>query len=156
MFPRLQTTEALAPGVDRRCRAAWPPPPPDRDPPPDDRHHLLFRKSSSPYCSVRNGSQSLNLSMVRKSAGRSMLWRGGYVPADRAWDYYIIGHDGNRYRYLYLLVTGPENFRIGTRGDFGATYSRCNLSRRKRRIAKECRLLALPRRLRERKQLLPI
>jgi hypothetical protein len=39
---------------------------------PDDRHHLLFRKSSFPHCSLRIGSQSLNLSMVRKSAGRSL------------------------------------------------------------------------------------
>jgi hypothetical protein len=37
----------------------------------DDRHHLLFRKTSFPHCSLRMGSQSLNLSMVRKSGSRS-------------------------------------------------------------------------------------
>src|SRR6476659_1861341 len=56
---RLQTTEALAPGVDRlladavplghrRHRIAIHL--------PDDRHHLLFRKSSFPHCSLRIGS----------------------------------------------------------------------------------------------------
>ena len=40
---------------------------------PDNRHHLLFRKTSFPHCSLRIGSQSLNLSMVRKSGGRSSL-----------------------------------------------------------------------------------
>jgi hypothetical protein len=38
---------------------------------PDDRDHLLFRKTSFPHCSLRIGSQSLNLSMVRKSGSRS-------------------------------------------------------------------------------------
>src|SRR5271166_989895 len=71
---RLQTTEALAPGVDRLLADVLPLG--HRRPRiairlSDDRHHLLFRKSSFPHCSLRIGSQSLNLSMVRKSAGRS-------------------------------------------------------------------------------------
>jgi len=37
----------------------------------DDRDNLLFRKSRLAHCSLRIGSQSLNLSLVRKSEGRS-------------------------------------------------------------------------------------
>src|SRR5205085_12680545 len=37
----------------------------------DDRDHLLFRKTRFAHCSLRIGSQSLNLSLVRKSGGRS-------------------------------------------------------------------------------------
>jgi hypothetical protein len=71
---RLQSTETLAPSIDRlladavplghRCHRI-------AIRLPDDRHHLLFRKTSFPHCSLRIGSQSLNLTMVGKSGGRS-------------------------------------------------------------------------------------
>src|SRR6185436_16334388 len=72
---RLQSTETLAPSIDRLLADAVP----LGDgchriaiPLPDDRDHLLFRKTCFPHCSLRIGSQSLNLSMVRKSGGRSV------------------------------------------------------------------------------------
>src|SRR4029079_8807751 len=75
---RLQSTETLAPSIDRLLADAVP-----RGlrchriaiPLPDDRDHLLFRKTSFSHCSLRIGSQSLNLSMVRKSGGRSTATR---------------------------------------------------------------------------------
>jgi hypothetical protein len=81
----------------------------------------------------------------REIKGR--LRRGGFIPPDKAWDYYVISN-GKRYRHLFI----SKDLRIGTRGDFDATWtSRC-FSRRKRQTAKECRLLALPPKLRERKK----
>src|SRR6185369_1649889 len=60
---RLQSTETLAPSIDRLLADAVP----LGDgchriaiPLPDDRDHLLFRKTCFPHCSLRIGSQSLN------------------------------------------------------------------------------------------------
>ena len=80
-------------------------------------------------------------------------YRGGYIPHDRAWVYYLIGSDGCRYRYLYLLALPGDNFRIGTREDHGAVYtSSCYSHHRQREIAQECRLLRLKKRQRERRE----
>src|ERR1700729_4315869 len=42
-----------------------------------DRDHLLFRKTPLAHRSLRIGSQSLNLSMGRKSGSRSVDWFQG-------------------------------------------------------------------------------
>src|SRR6516165_9875279 len=79
-------------------------------------------------------------------------YRGGYIPADKCWCYYLIGRDSRRYRFLYILPLPEGRFRIGTRTDFGAVYSRDCYSRRQRRIAQECRLIRLTKRQRERRR----
>jgi hypothetical protein len=88
----------------------------------------------------------------RKIAG-NISYRGGYIPTDKAWDWYVYGRDGKRYKHLYLLVTGPNNFSIGTRAknEFNATYSRCCLSRRKGMAVRDARLLRLSKRMLKRK-----
>jgi hypothetical protein len=78
----------------------------------------------------------------RKIRGR--LHRGGLIPDDRSWVYYLISR-GRRYRYLYIMGT-----RIGTRDDFGARYARNCQSKKQRRIARKYRLLGLTKRKRER------
>jgi hypothetical protein len=78
--------------------------------------------------------------------------RGGYIPHDRSWVYYVWGNDGRRYRYLYLLPLPEGRFRIGTRTDFGAVYIRDCYSRRQRKIEQECRLIRLTKRQRERRR----
>jgi hypothetical protein len=68
---------------------------------------------------------------------RGRLQRGGFIPADSA-AYYVISN-GKRYRHLLI----SKDLRIGTQGDFGATWtSRC-WSRRKRNTAKECRFIGV-------------
>jgi hypothetical protein len=79
----------------------------------------------------------------RKLCGR--LQRGGFIPADKQWVYYLIGRDGRRYRFLYVMGTC-----IGTRDDFGARYIRNCQSKKQRRIVRQCRLLGLSKRKRER------
>jgi hypothetical protein len=78
--------------------------------------------------------------------------RGGCIPHDRSWVYYVWGNDRRRYKFLYLLPLPEGRFRIGTRTDFGAVYTRDCCSRRQRRIAQECRLIRLTKRQRERRQ----
>jgi hypothetical protein len=85
----------------------------------------------------------------RRIAG-DITYRGGYIPKDKAWVYYVYGRDGRRFRCLHLMALPGENFRIGTRSDFGAVYTSTCYSRRQRKIAQECRLLRLARRQRER------
>ena len=75
--------------------------------------------------------------------------RGGYIPHDRSWVYYVWGNDRRRYKFLYLLPLPEGRFRIGTRTDFGAVYTRDCYSRRQRKIAQECRLIRLTKRQRE-------
>jgi hypothetical protein len=88
----------------------------------------------------------------RKIAG-NISYRGGYIPTDKAWDWYVYGRDGKRYKHLYLLVIGPNNFSIGTRSrlEFNATYSRCCLSKRKGMAVRDARLLRLSTRMLKRK-----
>jgi hypothetical protein len=88
----------------------------------------------------------------RKIAG-DISYRGGYIPTDKAWDWYVIGRDNRRYKKLYLQVLGPNNFSIGTRSrqEFNATYSRCCLSRRKGMAVRDARLLRLSKRMLKRK-----
>src|SRR5512139_746001 len=75
---RLKPAETLAPDVDRLL--AGPVPLGNRRYRfairlAEDRHHLVFRKTRFAHCSLRIGSQSLNLSMVRKSGSRSQRRR---------------------------------------------------------------------------------
>jgi hypothetical protein len=88
----------------------------------------------------------------RRIAG-NISYRGGYIPTDKAWDWYVIGRDNRRYKNLYLLIEGPNNFRIGTRAknEFNATYSRCCLSKRKGEAVRDARLLRLSTRMLKRK-----
>jgi hypothetical protein len=88
----------------------------------------------------------------RKIAG-NISYRGGYIPTDKAWDWYVIGGDNRRYKNLYLLIEGPNNFRIGTRAknEFNATYSRCCLSKRRGTAVRDARLLRLSTRMLKRK-----
>jgi hypothetical protein len=44
---------------------------------PDDGHHLLFREPRLSHRSLRIGSQSLYLSLVRKSGSRSVALAPG-------------------------------------------------------------------------------
>jgi hypothetical protein len=81
----------------------------------------------------------------RRIAG-DISYRGGFIPADRCWVYYLIGRDSRRYRFLYILPVSEGRFRIGTRKDFGAVYSRDCYSRRQRKIARECLLIWLTKR----------
>jgi hypothetical protein len=55
----------------------------------------------------------------RRIAG-DITYRGGYIPKDKAWVYYVYGRDGRRYRYLCLMSLPDGRFRLGTRHDFGA------------------------------------
>jgi hypothetical protein len=74
--------------------------------------------------------------------------RGGFIPDDKSWVYYVWGNDRRRYRYLCLMSLPDGRFRIGTRHDFGAVYTSSCYSRRQRKIARECRLIRLTRRQR--------
>jgi hypothetical protein len=67
--------------------------------------------------------------------------------------WYVIGRDNRRYKNLYLLIEGPNNFRIGTRAknEFNATYSRCCLSKRRGMAVRDARLLRLSTRMLKRK-----
>src|SRR6266566_7498213 len=72
---RLESPKAPAPSVDRLL--AEPVPLGNRRHRiairlADDRHHLLFREPRLPHRSLRIGSQSLTLSMVRNLGGRSI------------------------------------------------------------------------------------
>jgi|SRR6516165_8393576 len=87
----------------------------------------------------------------RKIAG-DISYRGGFIPADKCWVYYLIGSDGRRYRYLYLLALPGDHFRIGTREDHGAVYTCSCYSHRQRKIVQECHLLRLTKQQRERRE----
>jgi hypothetical protein len=78
--------------------------------------------------------------------------RGGYIPHDRSWVYYVWGNDRRRYKCLYLVPLPEGRFRIGTRTDFGAVYSGDCYSRQQRKIAQEYRLMRLTKRQRERRR----
>jgi hypothetical protein len=69
--------------------------------------------------------------------------RGGYIPQGKAWVYYVYGSDGRRYKYLNMLTLPDQRFRIGTRRDFGAVYTRDCYSKRQRKIYLESRLVRL-------------
>ena len=101
---------------------------------------------------VNDALQPVSWKIYERKIRGDISHRGGYIPHDRSWVYYVYGHDGRRYRYLYLLPLPEGIFRIGTRTNFGAVYARDCYSRRQRKIAQECRLLRLTKRRRERQQ----
>ena len=101
---------------------------------------------------VNNVQQPVRWQVYERKIRGDISHRGGYIPQDKQWVYYLIGRDGRRYRYLYLLPLPEGGFRIGTRTDFGAVYSRDCYSRRQRKIAQECRLIGLTKRQRERRR----
>jgi hypothetical protein len=69
-----------------------------------------------------NGQDTGWRTQVYERVIKGRLRRNGYIPQDRRWCYYAYGRDGKRCRYLYLLINGPNNFNLGTRTDFNATY----------------------------------
>ena len=72
--------------------------------------------------------------VYERTIAGNISYRGGRIPWDKCFDWYVFGRDGKRYKHLYLQITGPSNFSIGTRSrlEFNATYGRCCLSKRKR------------------------
>jgi hypothetical protein len=101
---------------------------------------------------VNDALQPVSWKIYERKIRGDISHRGGYIPHDRSWVYYVYGNDGRRYKLLYLLPLPEGRFRIGTRTDFGAVYSRDCYSRRQRKIAQECRLIGLTKRQRERRQ----
>jgi hypothetical protein len=102
---------------------------------------------------VNDELQPVRWQVYERAIKGNIGYRGGYIPHDRAWVYYLIGSNGRRYRYLYLLALPGDNFRIGTREDHGAVYtSSCYSHHRQREIAQECRLLRLTKRQRDRRE----
>src|SRR6516164_5206519 len=101
---------------------------------------------------VNDVLQPIQWKIYERRIGGDISHRGGYIPQDRSWVYYVWGNDRRRYKYLYLLPLPEGRFRIGTRTDFGAVYSRDCYSRRQRKIAQECRLIRLTNRKRERRR----
>ena len=81
--------------------------------------------------------------VYERTIAGNISYRGGFIPTGKAWDWYVVGRDGKRYKYLYLQILGPNDFSIGTRSrlEFNATYSRCCLSRRKGMAVRDARLL---------------
>ena len=88
--------------------------------------------------------------MYERTIAGDITYRGGYIPRDKAWVYYVVGRDGRRFRCLHLMALPGENFRIGTRSDFRAVYTSTCYSHRQRKIAQQCRLLRLTTRQRKR------
>ena len=101
---------------------------------------------------VNNMQQPVRWQVYERTIMGDISHRGGYIPADKRWVYYVWGNDRRRYRYLYLLPLPKGRFRIGTRTDFSAVDSRDCYSRRQRKIAQEYRLIGLTKRQRERRQ----
>src|SRR6516162_8023153 len=101
---------------------------------------------------VNDALQPVSWKIYERKIRGHISHRGGYIPHDRSWVYYVWGNDRRRYKYLYLLPLPEGRFRIGTRTDFGAVYSRGWYSRRQRKIAQECRLIRLTKRQRERRE----
>jgi hypothetical protein len=91
--------------------------------------------------------------VYERTIAGNISYRGGFIPTDRAWDWYVYGRDGKRYKHLYLQILGPNNFSIGTRSrlEFNTIYSRCCLSKRKGIQSRDAWLLRLSKRMLKRK-----
>jgi hypothetical protein len=48
--------------------------------------------------------------VYERTIAGNISYRGGFIPTDRAWDWYVYGRDGKRYKHLYLQILGPNNF----------------------------------------------
>jgi hypothetical protein len=101
---------------------------------------------------VNDVLQPVRWQVYERAIKGNIGYRGGYIPHDRAWVYYLIGSNGRRHRCLYLRELPEDNFRIGTRKDHGAVYTSSCYSHRQRKIPQECCMLLLTKRQRERQE----
>jgi|SRR6516225_4576864 hypothetical protein len=72
---------------------------------------------------VNDVQQPVQWKVYERRIAGDISHRGGYIPADKCWVFYVIGRDGRRYRYLCFLSLPGGNFHIGTRSDFRAVYT---------------------------------
>jgi hypothetical protein len=96
------------------------------------------------YLFVDDMQQPMRWKIYERPMG-GKLRRGGFIPDGKQWVYYVVGDNGQRYRFLYIVGT-----RIGTRDGLEARYIRNCQSKKQRAIARQYRLLRMSKRKRER------